>query len=214
MKSRINVVNNMIINKTKYLNLPLKVASTAFQVGYKLMDYFKNNENLKNLTAIEKYDLISNTCIFISCKFEDIHGYLDKIVERIPDANVNDILQAEVDILKFLNFEFYYTNVFYKALGFKYVLDKYDKLDYNRILDNILKLFCSLDTEEYTLLEIVIAAVDSNDENIISCLNDLQIINFDMNKRIELRRLLNDARIYKHDEIKSILDSKNENIKQ
>lgn len=161
---------NLILNKTRCLSLPLKVTSTAFQLANILRPYFKETQYFMQLDEFSKIDLISNVCIFLSCKFEDIHGVLGKIISTIPNSNLEETMKFEEDILQFLDFKFLYLNIYQYALGIKLqldeikdecpLLDNNKNLEWNYIVENLDKIFSSdiFNDMKYSLKEMVLGS--------------------------------------------------------
>lgn len=200
-----HLIYNMIIAKTKHLNLPLKVTSTAFQLNLKLKNYFENKSNCLKMNLFEQFDLFSNICIFLGCKFEEIHGYLDKIIEKIPNSNLNQILELEIEILEYLDFEFVFTNIFNKALGFKFIYEKYENKEFSKIIENILKLFCYEKGEDFTNLEKIVAAFECDNEKFKEVLNIAGINEFNFINIENLSKSLENIKILHPHDIEKIL---------
>lgn len=165
------LVQNLIINITRKLGLPLRVRSTAAQLSQRLAPYFAGSPHVQGLGHYQGLELASHVCIFLACKFEDIHGHLDKIVGRMENSDLEKIKQLETEILEFLDFRFSFVNVYQCALAFKYMLEKYrgrQELEWESIVEGINRVLC-IDIEESQrsrVQELSLSAFDCSEEEV------------------------------------------------
>lgn len=116
-----NVVltKNLILNWTYKMKFPLKVRSTAFQLCDILQPFFTANQEFSN--CFEQACFIAKSCIFLACKFEDIHGHLNKIMEQIEIKSsftqMPKILENEIKMIEFLDFNFSYPDLYQAAVA-------------------------------------------------------------------------------------------------
>lgn len=157
---------NLILNWTTRMNFPLKVRSTALQINSRLSDYFKNSPYVATLSPFKACCFKSQACIFFACKFEDIHGYLDRIAHKIGDFSglhyLKQVLEIEVEVFRLLEFDFNYVNLYQSMLAVKFLIEK-DKPDesiqWEYLAVRLNKVLCVADLRG-NLMEAVLAVFD------------------------------------------------------
>lgn len=205
--NRLSCIANLILSKTRSLKFPLKVPSTAIQLNLKLAPFFVSSFSVQYLLPFDQCDLISNVCIFLACKFNDIHGFLNRIIESIPNADLQKILDLEISIIEFLDFGFSFTNIYFKALGVKLLLDPTSKLEWNKIVENIDRSFVCDYRNEITL-ENIIASIETEGARVgFEIQTKEQILEEKVNRGdVEiLKTKIRDARILTTSEIREII---------
>ncbi|ELA42003.1 uncharacterized protein VICG_01020 [Vittaforma corneae ATCC 50505] len=162
------LTQNLILNWTTRMNFPLKVRSTSLQLNCRLQEYFKNNEFVNALSLFDACCFKSQTCIFLACKFEDIHGYLNRIIHKVGEFSnrfyLDRILEFEAEILEFLKFDFNCVNLYQSALAVKFLVEKQNPntgIQWEYILLRLNKIFCIVDLTQY-LMEAVLAAFEQD----------------------------------------------------
>lgn len=199
------LVQNLILNQTQKLGLPLRVRSTAAQLSWKLTPYFASKAQVLELGDYQRVELISHICIFLACKFEDIHGHLDQIVRDMENSDLERIMMLETEILEFLDFRFSFVNVYQCALAFKYMLEKYRqiKIDWESVVEGVNRALC-VDTTgcQCGIQELSLSVFDCTEE-------EVDQIRAELNSKKEykniglLRRESRRVRLTENDDIKS-----------
>lgn len=157
---------NFILNWTTRMNFPLKVRSTALQINSRLADYFKTSSHFITLSPFDACCFKSQACIFFACKFEDIHGYLDRITHKIGDfigvQYLPKILEIEVEVFRYLDFEFNFPNLYQSMLAMKFKIEKskpHESIQWQYLMMRLNKVLCVADLR-VNLLEAVLAVFD------------------------------------------------------
>lgn len=150
------------------MHFPWKVRSTALQINSRLQKYFRTNTFISKCSPFEARCFEAQTCIFLACKFEDIHGHLQKIMHKVEafsnNAYLSVILELEPEIFEFLDFDFNFANLYQSAFAVKLLMDEKDP---NRILQweyltlQLNKVFSIANLAD-NLIEAVLAAFEAN----------------------------------------------------
>lgn len=174
------LTKNLILNWTARMGFPLKVTSTALQLNSILSNYFNSNDFVNSLATFDKSCFKAQLSIFLACKFEDIHGFLDRIMNNIEDFSkrkyLSKIVELEVEIFEFLDFNFDFVNLYQSALAIKLLIESKTpekSVQWEYVLLNLNKVLCVADLTS-NLMEIVLASFD------LEIISDLQL-NFDKN---------------------------------
>lgn len=205
------LVQNLILNKVRRLNLPLRVRSTAAQLSRKLSPYFANNPYTWNLGDYHRLELVSHICIFLACKFEDIHGHLDKIIGRMENSDLEKIMLFEVEIFEFLDFRFSFVNIYQCALAFKYMLEKHREhsshqgLDWEDVVGSVNQVLCT-DIEEHQcsgIQELALSAFDCTKEEVDRIKADLKSLDISYKNVERFRTESRKVKLLRDEDIKA-----------
>lgn len=190
------LTKNLILNWTYKIKLPLKVRSTAFQLYDRLNEYFKNMDFVQ---GFEKSCFKAKVCIFLGCKFEDIHGHLDKIMEHTEnissDVHMPKILEIEDQIIEYLNFEFDFPNLYQSALALHLLTVEKTKIQWEYTLEFLNKALIYSNLNE-NRLEVVLSALPKDSYLNLDLKYNYELIN-------QLKRLSSDIKYLSDKEIKS-----------
>lgn len=119
-----NDTQRMLLLLVNKLALPVSVGSTSIILFSIIRGKFPlSNRDLAHL------------CIFLGCKFNDIHGHLDRIMAQAfeisqemdsstNDNQLEDIVSYEIQVLEFLDFNFELPNIYLKAQAIRLILDE------------------------------------------------------------------------------------------
>jgi len=206
------IAKNLVLNKARRLKLPLRPISTALQLIDRLSPFFDKHPSLQDSDAFRKSDLISNICLFLGCKFEDVHGHLDKIISSIPNADLDKILPFEVEIYEFLNFDFSFFNIYQFALAVKLQIETDEraaamadesKIDWNLIVCSLNKamLLEFPKVENYRVYEIILGSFPLDIQTFRSFLPLLKNESFDYEKIRKVHNSIKDVKILSDEEI-------------
>lgn len=123
----------------KALKLPIHLHSTA-SILYSV---------LKSKFDLQEKDLCILS-LFIACKIEDIHGFLNKITENAlkvlfkEDEEKIDCLKYENEALNYLNFEFDFVNIYKNAFAMSLLANEHDiNVSWNDCIIKIKKCLCN-----------------------------------------------------------------------
>ncbi|KAM0680395.1 hypothetical protein GINT2_001454 [Glugoides intestinalis] len=177
------LTQNLIFNWTSRMNFPLKVKSTALQLNTKLQSYFKTNSKMKELDHFSAKCFKSQACIFLACKIEDIHGYLDKIMQRIEEFSqkrfLDYIVEIEPDLIEFLQFDFDFVNLYQSALTVKFLAEAKkpeNRIQWGNTVTNLNKALCGVDLNG-NLIEVVLSAFEPNNITDLGLVFDKELVN-------------------------------------
>jgi hypothetical protein len=172
----LNITNNELKNELNNLSQKFEILNKEY---YRLINIEKEYNNLKKQVFNEdsKYNLLNNLNFFIENKFIEVAKYIQSI--NIDELNlyVNNIIDIES-----------YSNKIKEDIYFSF--EKYKKLFYDNIRKKILEINKNL-KNEILKNDVIINKFeskmknDSIEEKIIKvCLNPLENLNVDLNKKI------------------------------
>ncbi|KAI5148079.1 hypothetical protein ENBRE01_0093 [Enteropsectra breve] len=87
-----NSIKQEILKMAKHHRFPLGVRGTALLLYNRLCRAISSG-NLMYL------------CLFLGCKIEDVHGFLEKTFSQYKDFNFEEIKKMEIEALEILDFE-------------------------------------------------------------------------------------------------------------
>ena len=152
------LTKNLILNWTHKIKLPLKVRSTAFQLCDKLDGFFKTIDHLQ---GFEAKLFKAKVCIFLGCKFEDIHGHLNKMMEQLEiitsTVHLPNILELEAQIIEYLNFQFDFPNLYQSTLAVHLLVSESTKIPWETTIECLNKALLSSNLET-NLMEVVLSS--------------------------------------------------------
>lgn len=145
-----NIPEELIV-QTKKLKLPLGVRSASILLYSKIKDKL----NIDNQTMLY-------LCLFLGCKFEDIHGNLEKIMKYSGCFELNGIIELEMKVFEIIDFNFDFPNIYFKAFGMRSIIEssgEVEVIDWERISKNLDRLLC-LDISKYNINDIAYASLE------------------------------------------------------
>lgn len=156
---------NLIMNWAAEMCFPPEVLSTAQQINSRLRSYFDSSPYVCTLKYFEACCFKAQTCLFLACKFEDIHGHLTEIMTRIEDFTelryLAKIQELEVEIFEFLGFNFNFVNLYFSALAVKLLIEQRLNIpvQWDSVSKSLGQAICIADLNR-NLMEVVLSSFD------------------------------------------------------
>lgn len=171
------LTKNLVLNWTYRIGLPLKVRSTAFQLCDRLEGFFGS---LEKMDSFELSCFKAKSCIFLGCKFEDIHGHLDKIMEQIEVKSglmqMPRILELETQMIEFIGFEFSYTDLYQSALAVQLLLEEAIQVPWETTVECLNKALLTTNLQN-SLMEVVLSSFPTGIYSKLNLIHRDEVIN-------------------------------------
>lgn len=105
----------MLVELTRKLNLPLAVRCTSILLYNRIRDKLAlGDQQLAHLS------------LFMGCKFEDVHGHLERLLASAGcrGGDIERLVESEIAAFEHIGFDFSYPNLYVKAQGLRLLLSE------------------------------------------------------------------------------------------
>ncbi|KAI4292782.1 hypothetical protein PAPHI01_2056 [Pancytospora philotis] len=121
-------VQEMILGAVAAYKLPFAVRSTALLLYHRLRAYAVPNSatDCKDSSFAPARHQLGILCLFLACKFEDVHGYLDRLLMSLgyPEDGFKQLMDWEMRAFEILGFNFSYPNVYMKMQALRFLCEE------------------------------------------------------------------------------------------